>query len=107
MRLWDAETGKEIRVFQEPAGVHSVAFSPGGKHVLSASGLTTRLWDVETCQERSIFQWPIGRVTKLAYAPDGSRLAAGGDTGIAKKAIESINSTAKKDEVAAKAEREG
>jgi WD40 repeat protein len=40
-----------------------------------------RLWDVATGKERTCFQWPIGRVYSLAYAPDGFRLAAGGDTG--------------------------
>ena len=32
-------------------------------------------------RERDDFKWPIGRVYSLVFAPDGLRLAAGGDVG--------------------------
>ena len=57
-RLWDADTGHEIRVFQGHTGlVTSVAFSPDGKRVLTAShDETARLWDAETGKEIRAFQ---------------------------------------------------
>jgi WD40 repeat protein len=46
-RLWDAETGKEIRSFVGHTDtVVSVAFSPDGKRVLTG-GSKTALWDTE------------------------------------------------------------
>ena len=42
---------------------------------------TVRLWDVATGLERANYNWDIGRVYCVTYAPDGFRLAAGGDLG--------------------------
>jgi WD40 repeat protein len=58
-RLWDAETGKEIRVFKgHEGGVWSVAFSPDGARVLTGSSEddTARLWDAETGKEIRVFK---------------------------------------------------
>jgi WD40 repeat protein len=38
MRLWDAQTGQQLRSFSHPSGVNRVAFSPDGRRVLSGSG---------------------------------------------------------------------
>ena len=48
--------------------VADVAAVPGAQHV-------------GTGRERATYKWPIGRVYSLAFAPDGLRLAAGGDEG--------------------------
>ena len=52
MRLWDLETGKEVRRFEGHTDkVRAVAFSPDGKQAVSGglfSDPTVRVWDVES-----------------------------------------------------------
>ena len=51
MKLWDRESGKELRTFQGH-GSSSVAFSPDGRHILSGSwDNTVKLWDRESGKE--------------------------------------------------------
>ena len=52
-RLWDAQSGKELRTFTgHSQWVTSVAFAPDGKRVLTGSSdSTTRVWDAQTGRE--------------------------------------------------------
>jgi WD40 repeat protein len=51
-RIWDAETGKELKTLYGHTGeVESVAFSPDGKRVVTGSrDKTARIWDWERVQ---------------------------------------------------------
>ncbi|RMH16177.1 MAG: hypothetical protein D6698_10060, partial [Gammaproteobacteria bacterium] len=53
IRLWNADTGKEVRVlYGHHSKVGSVAFSPDGQRIISGSiDSTTRLWDLATGKE--------------------------------------------------------
>jgi dipeptidyl aminopeptidase/acylaminoacyl peptidase len=79
LRLWDAETGRELRVFNGHSSyVYSVAFSPYGRLLASASrDAAIRLWDVETGQQVDVFKGHQSSVAGIAFSPDGRLLASG------------------------------
>jgi WD40 repeat protein len=48
VRLWDGGTGNCIAIFRNSGTVRSVAFSPDGLMLASASDTYVKLWDVQT-----------------------------------------------------------
>ena len=73
LKLWDVETGREIRAFRNHTGdVFSVDFSPDGRYALSASAdRTLRLWDVETGEQTRVLRGHTDRVMYAQFSPDG------------------------------------
>src|SRR5439155_11009451 len=56
VKVWDAQTGKELLTLKGHTGyVNSVAFSPDGKRIASGSGILesgeVEVWDEQTGQE--------------------------------------------------------
>ena len=78
-RLWDVQTGAEIRRFTGHTGaVISVAFSPDGQYALTASqDHTARLWDVQTGAEIRRFTGHTDEVWGVAFSPDGKYVLTG------------------------------
>lgn len=79
VRLWEMETGKEVRPFLgHNRSVPSVAFSPDGKWALSG-GMdgTLRLWDVKTGELVRRFEGHTGWVRAAAFSPDGQFVVSG------------------------------
>jgi hypothetical protein len=59
--------------------VESVAYSPDGRRLVSASfDDTVKLWDAETGAELRTLKGYSDHVTSAVFSPDGRRLASGG-----------------------------
>jgi len=81
-RLWDVQTGKEVREFVGHTDlVDGVTFSPDGSEVLTCSvDGTARLWDVGTGRELRRFTGHDGSVDAVAFTPDGRQIVTGSVT---------------------------
>jgi WD40 repeat protein len=79
MKLWDVESGREIRIFTGHSDlIQSIAFSLYGKNAVSASGdKTIKLWDITTGQQIRTFIGHTDYVSSVAFAPDGQHVLSG------------------------------
>ena len=78
MKVWDATSGAEsltLKGHTDP--VRSVAFSPDGKRLASASwDGTVKVWDATSGAELLTLKGHSGSVSCVAFSPDGKRLAS-------------------------------
>jgi WD40 repeat protein len=76
IKIWDVDT-LALTNDSIPAGVdHMFAVSPDGKTLALVRDDSTTLWDLSTNKEAGqLIRKEGGRVTSLAFSPDGSRLA--------------------------------
>jgi len=80
LRLWDASTGKCLRVFKvNTARDCGAALSPDGKRVLSG-GEDLRLWDAGTGKELRKTGWYRDGISSVAFGPRGKALTGSADT---------------------------
>ena len=75
-RLWDVQSGKELRTFNgHTSWIWSAAFSPDGQRVLTACvDGTAKLWDTATGHEVLTFRGHRAGVRGVAFSPDGQRV---------------------------------
>jgi WD40 repeat protein len=80
VKLWDLQTGSRHRsLFGYPLGVNSVAIHPKGSVLaVGAPDATVDLWELKTGLRLQTLRGK-GRVTCLAFSPDGNYLFAGND----------------------------
>ena len=73
MRLYDAQSGKELRQFTaNKESIYGVAFSPDGRLALSGSkDKIAHLWDVQTGQELQHLTGHTAYIYSVAFSPDG------------------------------------
>jgi hypothetical protein len=85
IHLWDARAGTVLHCFEgHGAVIHSAAFSPDGRFILSGAGtiapqdgklqpfdFSVRLWDVQTGKQLACFTEHTKPVCCVAISPDG------------------------------------
>jgi WD40 repeat protein/tRNA A-37 threonylcarbamoyl transferase component Bud32 len=78
IRLWDAATARELLSFKaHKSKLSSVAFTPDGKSLISAShDRTIAFWDIATGEEQFTLEGHTTRVNVLAISADGLLLAS-------------------------------
>jgi eukaryotic-like serine/threonine-protein kinase len=79
VRVWDAGSGREVLRFDGNSHFNSVAFSPDGKWLAAAGDGTIQVWDVAAGSERLTLRGHVGTVWRIAFTPDGRRLASAGN----------------------------
>jgi WD40 repeat protein len=79
VKLWDVNTGKELRTLKGHSfAVSSLAFPPGGKILASGSmDGTIKLWDVTSGNELRTLKGAKSFVTSVTFTVDGKTLASG------------------------------
>jgi WD40 repeat protein len=75
LKVWDAETGRELRTLRGHAGVvNVVALSGDGRRAVSGSqDHTLKVWDAETGRELHTLRGHTGSVKGVALSGDGRR----------------------------------
>jgi GTPase SAR1 family protein len=79
VRLWDLESGQEVRKLEHHGAVICVAWSPDGATL--ATGALSRdwnvyLWDAATGERIRVLEGHDDTVTSVAWSPDGKTLAS-------------------------------
>jgi tetratricopeptide (TPR) repeat protein len=86
--IWDRATGKPLHdgtvLCSNRTGLEALAFSPDGKLLAGSTRTHTALWDVLSGHELTVMtatpqrDWDPGMTPRLAWSPDGQRLASSG-----------------------------
>lgn len=84
IRLWDPLTLREslnIPLPDKIFAIHDLAFSPDGKNLAGVSNWRLHIWDAATGNHLADAVVDLGLFTRIAYSPDGKRVAIAGGQG--------------------------
>jgi WD40 repeat protein/serine/threonine protein kinase len=77
VKVWKTDTGEEIFTLSVPGGAVAVVFGPNGRRLAAADTQgNLHVWDAVHGQKVRSFRGHAGRVSGLAYSPDGQYLAS-------------------------------
>jgi len=83
VRIWNADTGQELRRFDHEREVGELAVSPDGKWIAAGcDGGGLYLWDARTGKQVWVKRDHTDEVDGVAFSPDSRFLAAGDDNGM-------------------------
>lgn len=83
IKIWNADTSEELRTIDAPESVIDLAYSPLGTTIASVCiNKTIYLWDAEAGEQLRQFEGHTGLIGRLAFRPDGKRIASGANDGI-------------------------
>ena len=78
MHLWDAESGKLLRVFGGSIRPYDAVFSPDGRYILSGNrDNTVRIWDSKTGKLQRTLTGHTDSVNAVAFSPVGNNFVSG------------------------------
>jgi WD40 repeat protein len=80
--IWDALTGEEYRRWRCQGSINGIAFSPDSRSLAIACDAAIELWDVTRRYLMKTFTGHQGKVSKVAFAPDGKVLASASHDGV-------------------------
>ncbi len=81
VKVWDAQTGKELRTLTGHGGSISCLAYSRDSRLLATAGAdrTVRIWDAQTGRELRTLKGHTGEVNSVAFNHDGALLASAGD----------------------------
>ena len=80
IRLWDIESGLEMKKFSHGGTINSITFSIDGKYILSgSSNKIIKIWDVETGMNIKTFRGHTDSVRSVAFSQDEKYIISGSD----------------------------
>jgi hypothetical protein len=84
IKIWEWETGREVRNWSAPGGRRTMAIHPEWKGMAFSTGKAIELRDVKTGEQTHVYEGSDsgkGGALALAFDPDGKMLATGGSDG--------------------------
>src|SRR5262249_166231 len=77
VRIFDARSGAELRLYEQPGAVRTIAFSPDGKRLAVATSAQLFLWDpARSGTKMAKKQAGPHLYFAITFSPDGNTLAA-------------------------------
>ncbi len=84
IQIYDTASGQSVRVIHEDMICCSLAFSPDGKHLVSAARGGVRIWETTSDAPVEVINGHEGWVSKFAFNHEGTLLATAGPEGTIK-----------------------